>query len=273
MIDTRANEQGRISMNRLEGKVAVITGAASGIGLAIARRFASEGAFIVAGDVDDDGLDRLAHELGHEGCCAVRCDVTSEIDVENLTSLAVSHFGRLDVAVANAGAGGYSLLADHPLDEWRRVTDLCLTGVFLTLKHAGTRMADGGSLITIASLNAVQPARGMAAYCAAKAGAVMLAKVAAMEFGERGIRSNAIGPGLVQTNATLAFFSLPDIVTEFEDNAPLGRHAQPEEVAGLAVYLASDESSFVSASFVSIDGGGSTGRYPNLPRILDRYGG
>lgn len=259
-------------MGRLEGKVAVVTGAASGIGLAISRRFAEEGASIVAGDIDTPGLDRLVEELGSESCVAARCDVTHEVDVENLASLAVSHFGRLDVAVANAGAGGYSLLADHPLDEWRRVIDLCLTGVFLTLKHTGSRMNDGGSMITIASLNAIQPSKGMAAYCAAKAGAAMLSRVAAMEFGERGIRSNAIGPGLVETNATSTFFSLPAIVREFEENAPLGRHAQPDEVASLAAFLASDESSYMSASFVSIDGAGNTGRYPDLPRIFRDLG-
>jgi len=259
-------------MTKLEGKVALVTGAASGIGLAIARRFVAEGASVVAGDIDGPGLDRLVDELGVTSCCAAICDVTSETAVENLASLAVSHYGRLDVAVANAGAGGYSLLTDHPLDEWKRVIDLCLTGVFLTLKHAGARMNDGGSMITIASLNAIQPAKGMGAYCAAKAGAAMLSRVAAMEFGDRGIRSNAIGPGLVETNATAAFFSLPRIVREFEENAPLGRYARPEEVAALAAFLASDESSYMSASFVSIDGAGNTGRYPDLPRIFGDIG-
>lgn len=196
------------------------------------------------------------------------CDVTSEDDVAALVAHGVRTWGGIDIAVANAGAGTYSSIEDHPLEEWNRIINLCLTGAFLTLKHTGPAMRPGGSIITIASLNAIQPARGMAAYCAAKAGVAMLTQVAAMEFGPRNIRANTIAPGLVKTNATQGFFAIDDVVREFEANAPLHRHAHPDEIASVAAFLASDDAAFMNASFVSVDGGGHTGRYPDLPTIF-----
>jgi NAD(P)-dependent dehydrogenase (short-subunit alcohol dehydrogenase family) len=253
----------------LDGKVALVTGAASGIGRSITTRFIAEGARVAAGDVDQAGLDRLATEFG-AAVTTGRCDVTVEADVAALTAQAVERFGGLDIVVANAGAGTYGLITEHPLDEWKRIIDLCLTGVFITLKQTGDHIRAGGSVITIASLNAIQPSKGMAAYCAAKAGVAMLTQVAAMEFGARGIRANTIAPGLVETNATSGFFSIPDVVNEFEDNSTLGRHATPDEIANVAAFLASDESGFMSAAFLSVDGGGNTGRYPDLPAIFQR---
>lgn len=253
----------------LEGKVALVTGAASGIGRAVTSRFIADGAHVVAGDIDRVGLDDLKAEFG-SAIATLYCDVTNESDVAELAALALQSFGGLDIVVANAGAGTYSLITEHPLDEWKRIIDLCLTGVFVTLKHTGAHVRSGGSIITIASLNAIQPSKGMAAYCAAKAGVAMLTQVAAMEFGERGIRANTIAPGLVETNATSGFFSIPDVVAEFEENSTLGRHATPDEIANVAAFLASDQSAFMSAAFLSVDGGGNTGRYPDLPAIFNR---
>lgn len=256
------------TFDRLSGKVAVITGAASGIGLAITEKYLAEGASVVAGDVDEDGLSAMAPLASHRFLMTAVCDVTRETDVENLFAIAESHFGGVDVVVANAGGGTYGLLAEHSLEEWQRIIDLCLNGVFLTVKHASRTLRDGGSLVTIASLNAIQPSKGMAAYCAAKAGVAMLTRVAAMELGERNIRANTIAPGLVRTHATSGLFGVPGVVDEFVENAPLHRYAEPSEIAELALFLASDDSSFMSASFLSIDGGGNTGRYPDLPRIF-----
>lgn len=255
--------------HRLDGKVALITGAASGIGRAIAKRFAAEGATIVAGDVDTPGLERLRNELGDQIVIGP-CDVTDEGQMAHFVSRGLEHNQGFDVVVANAGAGTYSLITEHPLEEWKRIIDLCLTGVFLTLKHTCEHVRPGGSIITIASLNAIQPARGMAAYCAAKAGVTMLTQVAAMEFGPRDIRANTIAPGLVRTNATAGFFALEDVVRDFEENAPLHRHADPQEIASVAAFLASEDSAFMSGSFLSVDGGGNTGRYPDLPAIFER---
>ena len=145
--------------------------------------------------------------------------------------------------------------------------------MFLTIKHAGARLTDGGSIITIASLNAVQPAEGLGAYCAAKAGVAMLTRVAAMELGRRRIRVNAIAPGLVETPMSAAFWAIPGVVEEFVENTTVGRFASPDDVAAVALFLASDESSFVSGSLYAVDGGAATKRYPDLPGAFARFDG
>ena len=174
-------------MGNLNGKVALITGAASGIGRAIAERFIADGAQVVAGDISQEGLDNLRSEFGDRVATCL-CDVTQEEDVANLAAFGIATFEHIDIVVANAGAGTYGLITELPLTEWKRIIDLCLTGVFLTLKHGGAVISDGGSIINIASLNAIQPSQGMSAYCAAKAGVSMLTQVAAMELGSRGVR-------------------------------------------------------------------------------------
>lgn len=253
--------------NRLEGKGALITGGGSGIGAGIARRFAAEGARVVVADINEAAAREVASGL--DGAAALGCDVTDEASVEAAFAAA----GDLDIVVANAGAGGFAPLLDHPLDEWRRIVDLCQTGVFLTLKHGGRALVGrGGSIICVSSLNATQPAAGMAAYCAAKAAVAMLAQVAAMELGDAGIRVNTIAPGLIETKATSLFFSLPAVVEEFVDNTTVGRHGTVEDVAAVATFLASDESSFVSAGLYTVDGGARTGRYPNLPALFSGSG-
>ena len=254
-------------MGNLTGKVALVTGAASGIGRAITERYIADGAQVVAGDISQEGLDLLRAEFG-DAVSTCLCDVTQEEDVANLAAFGISSFDHIDTIVANAGAGTYGLITELPLSEWKRIIDLCLTGVFLTLKHGGAVISDGGSIINIASLNAIQPSQGMSAYCAAKAGVAMLTQVAAMEFGPRGVRVNTIAPGLVETNATSGMFSVPVVIEEFIENATLSRFAQPHEIASVAAFLASDESSYMSASFISVDGGGNTGRYPNLPKAF-----
>jgi len=257
---------------RLSGKVALVTGGASGIGLGIARRFVAEGAKVVIGDIDEAALDRAAGELGDDAATAV-ADVTDEAALEALAAIPQERFGRLDVVVANAGGGHFAPIIDHELSDWQRVIDLCLTSVFLTVKHGGRRIADGGSIIAIASLNAVQPAEGMSAYCAAKAGVAMLTKVAAMELGHRRVRVNTIAPGLVETPLSAGFWAIPGMVDEFIDNTTVGRFASPDDVAALALFLASDESSFVSGSLYAVDGGATTKRYPDLPAAFARIEG
>jgi NAD(P)-dependent dehydrogenase (short-subunit alcohol dehydrogenase family) len=251
---------------RFDGRVALVTGGASGIGRACVQRFLDDGANVVVGDLDE--LACAALEAEHAGrVAAQRCDVTVEADVESLSTLALSRFGRLDITVANAGRG---MIDEHAAEEFRAIVDVCLTGVFLTIKHGGRVMGDGGSIVAISSLNGVQPSAGMSAYCAAKAGVIMLTRVAAMELGARGIRVNAVGPGLIETPATGTFFSLPGLVEEFVENTTVGRHGRPDEVAGLVAWLASDEARFVSGSFHLIDGGASNKRYPDIPGAIDR---
>lgn len=254
---------------RFDARVALVTGGVSGIGRACVERFLADGANVVVGDLNDVACAALEAEFGGR-VAAQRCDVTVEADVESLSTLAVTRFGRLDVAVANAGRGGFAIIDELAADEFRAIVDVCLSGVFLTMKHAARVMADGGAIVAISSLNGVQPSAGMSAYCAAKAGVIMLTQVAAMELGARGIRVNAVGPGLIETPATGTFFALPGIVEEFAENTTLGRHGSPDEVAGLVAWLASDEARFVSGSFHLIDGGASTKRYPDLPGAIAR---
>jgi NAD(P)-dependent dehydrogenase (short-subunit alcohol dehydrogenase family) len=262
---------------RLDGKVALVTGGAAGIGRAIARRYVAEGASVVAGDIDTDGLDALAGELG-SSFLGVRTDATVEDDQAALVAAAVERFGRLDVAVANAGTGHLAPIVAQEVDDWRRILDLCLTGVFLTIKHAGRAMSSsggddgpgGGSIVTMASLNAVQAANGMSAYCAAKAGVAMLTEVAALELGPSGVRVNAIAPGLVQTGLTSGMWMAPGVVDEYVENTVVGRFAQPEDIANMALFLASDESSFVSGQLHLVDGGAHIRRYPDLLAGIQR---
>jgi NAD(P)-dependent dehydrogenase (short-subunit alcohol dehydrogenase family) len=251
----------------------VVTGAAKGIGRAVVRRFVADGGLVVAGDIDEAGLAALADELGPDALATVRCDVTVEQEVAALVELATARFGRLDTAVANAGGGTLSEIADHDFGEWRRVIELSLHGVFLTVKHAGRVLraaGEGGSIITLASLNAVQAGRGMGAYCAAKAGVVALTEVAALELGRHGIRVNALAPGLVRTAQTSGMWELPGVLDEFVENTPLGRFAEPEEIADLVAFLASDRASYISGALYSIDGGARTRRYPDMVAGVER---
>jgi NAD(P)-dependent dehydrogenase (short-subunit alcohol dehydrogenase family) len=253
---------------RLAGKVAIVTGGASGIGLATTRRFVAEGARVVIGDLAEDRFAPIETDLG-DAVATVRCDVRSEDDVEALVATAVDHFGGLDIAFANAGTGAFGPIVESDATEWMRTVEVNLLGPLLTTKHAAPPMRDGGSIIFTASLNAVQPAAGMSAYCSSKAALAMLAQVAAMELGPRGIRVNAIGPGLVRTGLTEGMWLLPQLVAEFDDNAPLATTAtSADDVASLVTFLASDESSSISGTLQLIDRGAHTMRYPDMPAHL-----
>lgn len=253
---------------RFEGRTALVTGGASGIGRATVERLVAEGARAVVGDTDEAGLSMLRDEMG-DAVEVCRCDVTSEADLEKLAATASERFGGLHVAFANAGIGSAQRLVEADLETWRQVIDVNLTGAFLTIKHAARVMSDGGSIVATASLNSVQVGPGMGAYCASKAGLAMLVQVAALELGGRGIRVNAVGPGFVRTPLTEGAFDLPPIVEGYVENTPLGRHGNPEEIAGLVAYLASDEASYISGSLMLIDGAAHTMRYPDVAGILD----
>jgi NAD(P)-dependent dehydrogenase (short-subunit alcohol dehydrogenase family) len=266
-----ADGNGQTGPGRLAGKVALVTGGASGIGLASTQRFVAEGARVVVGDIDEDALGAVAKELG-DGVATVRCDVTVEDDVARLADTAADRYGRLDVAFANAGIGSFSRVVDADLAEWSRVLDVNLTGPFLTIKHAARHMEQGGSIVVTASLNAVQAGPGMGAYCSSKAGVAMLVQVAALELGSAGIRVNAVGPGFVRTPLTEGAFHLTGIVEEYVENTPLGRHATPEDIAGVVAFLASDDAAYVSGSLYLVDGAAHTMRYPDIPTRLAAHG-
>lgn len=258
-----------MGQNRFDNKVAFVTGGANGIGRACAQRFIDDGGRVMIADVIAEQAHATATELGPEASW-VQCDVTNENSLADAAETTIKQFGRIDSVVASAGKGGFSPIVDHTLDMWNDIVGLCLTGVFLTIKHTAPLMRDGGSIVTISSLNGVQQAEGMAAYCAAKSGVIALTRVAAMELGRRNIRVNAVLPGLVETQLTQGFWQLPGMVEEFLENAPLGRYSQPEDIAAVVAFLLSDDARLVTAGVHNVDGGASTKRYPDVPRVIER---
>jgi 3-oxoacyl-[acyl-carrier protein] reductase len=240
-------------------RVAVVIGGASGIGAAIARALAADGWRVVVADLASVGPD-------------VAVDVTDEESVAALLDGVLAAHGSLDVVVNSAGVSTLGLVTDLAVDEWRRVVDVCLTGAFIVMKHAGQRLAAGGSIISLSSLNARQPGAGLAPYCAAKAGLSMLTEVTALELGARGIRVNAIAPGLVVTPLTQPAMDIPGIEDDYVANTPLGRPGTPEEIAEAAVYLA--RASWVTGEVLDINGGAHLMRYPDLNKhVLAAFGG
>jgi 3-oxoacyl-[acyl-carrier protein] reductase len=256
-----------MAAGRLNGKVGVVTGGASGIGLATVHRFVAEGARVMIGDIAGERAEEVAGQLGKD-VAGRRCDVRSEPDVEALVEATEERFGPPDIVFANAGIGSFASVVDADLAEWTRVLQVNLVGPMLTIKYGARRMPAGGSIILTASLNAVQPARGMSAYCCAKAGLAMLAEVAALELGPRRIRVNAVGPGLVRTPLTNDMWALPALVADFDENAPLDTTTSPDDVANLVTFLASDESSSITGALHLIDRGAHSKRYPDLPAHL-----
>jgi 3-oxoacyl-[acyl-carrier protein] reductase len=254
---------------RLAGKVGVITGGASGIGLATARRFVAEGARLVLGDRNAELLATVAADLG-EAVATEVIDVTVEADVERLVARAVEKFDRLDLAVNCAGLGTLAPVAAHSLEEWNTVVGVCLTGTFLSLKHEAIVMeatGGGGAIVNLASINAKVPSKGMAAYCSAKAGVEMLTRCAAMELGPSGIRVVALGPGLVETPLTEYAKLLPQIGQAYLDSVPLGRVGAPDDIANAALFLVSEEASWISGETLYVDGAESTNGYPDLVKL------
>jgi 3-oxoacyl-[acyl-carrier protein] reductase len=254
---------------RLEGKVALVTGGASGIGLAVAERIIGEGGRVVIGDTDESALASQAERLGG-ACAVVHCDATTEDGTGTLAQQAVLRFGRLDIAVANAGGGVSCPISDLELSAWRRVLDLTLTGVFLTIKTAARVMSDGGAIVAVSSLNARQPARGMSAYCAAKAGVESLVNVAALELGTRGIRVNAVAPGLVRTGTTEPLWSIPDMVDAYTENTAIGRYGIPGDIAAAVAFLASEDAAYISGTTLLVDGGAHHLAYPDTRNVRAR---
>ena len=253
---------------RIEGQVAVITGGASGIGLACARRFVAEGARVVLADRNSDALAAAAAELG-DATVTEQIDVTVEADVERMVARAVVEFGSLDVAVNAAGFGTFGFVIDHPVDEWRAVIDTCLTGVMMSVKHEGRVMRDSGrgAIVNIASINSRVPAEGMSAYCCAKAGVEMLTRCAAMELGPAGVRVAGIGPGFIDTPLTAFTQIVPAIRDAYIASTPLGRAGQPEDVADAALFLVSDDGRWVSGDTLFVDGASMNKGYPELAKF------
>ena len=235
----------------LQGKVGVVTGGASGIGEAVARSFADAGATVVVADLDQKAASKLAADLSGEA----RADVADVSDAEGMSALidrVMERYGRLDVAVNNAGIGGPAApVGEYPIDGWRKVISVNLDGVFYSMRYEIPAMLrnGGGSIVNIASILGWVGFAQSAAYVAAKHGVLGLTKSAALDYSKQGIRVNAVGPGFIRT--PLLTDEIVEAVTPLH---PIGRIGKPEEVASVVTFLASDDASFVTGSYYTVDG-------------------
>ena len=250
-------------MCRLEGKIALITGGVSGIGLATAREFHAAGARLAIADIAD--ATAVAAEFGG---IAIRCDVTDPAQVEAMVQKTVDHYGRIDILFNNAGIERHSPIAAMDLAEHRRVIDVDLNGVYYCLQFAIRAMANNpgpsrGSIVNTASVAGLMGAPGLSSYNAAKGGVVLLTKVGALEAAPLGIRVNAVCPGIIRTPMADAFGDGsmgPFTVEQFAKRVhPLGRLGEASEVAKLVTFLASDDASFITGAAIPIDGGMTAG--------------
>lgn len=243
---------------RLEGKVALITGGNSGIGLETARRFVAEGARVAITGRSQASLDAVAKELG-DRVIALKADVTDVEALEQAVAKAVAHFGRLDIVFANAGVGGATPLGATTLDAFRTILDINLTGVFFTVQTALPHLNDGASIILNGSVLATLGAPNFAAYAASKAGVNGMSRTLATELSPRGIRVNVVTPGGADTSIWGAVAPTPEaydaVKKRITSSIPLGRFGKAIEVANAVVFLASDEASNIQATEIVVDGG------------------
>jgi len=256
----------------LKGQVALVTGGGSGIGLACAGRLARDGATVVLAGRTDAKLALAADALRADGAVVqtVVCDVTDEDSVAVACGTAAT-IGNFTMVVANAGMGGAAPIHLTTLDEWNAVLSTNLTGTFLTIKHATPHLAGngGGSIVAISSIAAPLTHRYMTSYCVSKAAVEMLVKQAADELGTVNIRANAVRPGLVPTDISVGLTSTPSIVEDYLDQTPVRRLGTVDDIAEAVRYLLGPESSWVTGQCLSVDGGHTLRRGPNLTPLME----
>jgi NAD(P)-dependent dehydrogenase (short-subunit alcohol dehydrogenase family) len=253
-------------MGRLQGRVALITGVSSGIGAACASRFKEEGARIAGADVTkpaDEGPCETFYEV----------DVRDEDSVSRAVAAAEDHYGRIDVLVNSAGVSGGAPVHLMPTEEWNRVIDINLKGTYLVSKHVLARMAAqrAGNIVNLASMEGLAGAQGISAYNASKGGVVLLTKNMAIDYGDLGIRVNCLCPGFIDTpmTALLRVEEMKVVHDKLKRGHALGRFGTAEEVAAAALFLASDDASFVTGHALTVDGGFTAGH--RLPRTEGRF--
>jgi NAD(P)-dependent dehydrogenase (short-subunit alcohol dehydrogenase family) len=248
-------------MNGIADSVAIVTGASSGIGRAAAHRFGEEGATVVAADVDPEKGAATVEEIRAAGgeAAFVETDVSDADEVASLVEATVDRYGGLDFAFNNAGIEGRNdPTADQPTDNWARVVDVNLKGVFLGMRAQIAAMRDhgGGAIVNTSSIAGLVGFRGVGPYVASKHGVIGLTKTAALEYGSEGIRVNAICPGVIDTPMVERSAEAdPELVEQVSAATPLGRIGTPEEVGDVAVWLCSDDASFVTGEAMVVDGG------------------
>jgi len=252
---------GIIEKLRLDGKSAFVTGGARGIGKSIAVALAESGANVAIVDIDIDEAQKTAEEIRRLGVksIAVNTDVTDEAQVDAMVNEVVSAFGKLDIAFCNAGIALNAPADEMTLEQWKRVIDINLTGVFITAQAAGKVMLTqgGGSIINTASMSGhiVNQPQPQCAYNASKAGVIQLTKSMAVEWALRNVRVNSISPGYIGTDLVLNAPQLRPLIDQWNAMSPVRRMGRPDELQAIAVYLASDVSSFTTGSDFIVDGG------------------
>lgn len=252
----------------LAERVCVVTGGASGIGRAIALALAKEHAKVAILDTDIAGAEATVGMLPGAKAIALRCDTTDPRSVEAASAIITKTFGNADVLVNNAGVAKYAPLAEVSLAEWNRVLSVNLTGYFICSQIFGLPMLKRGSgaLIHISSIAAEHPSCNMGSYSVSKAGATMLSRLLAVEWGAAGVRSNAVHPGPVQTSMTQSSHGQPHLLEARAKAVPLGRVAQPEDVAKVVLFLASPLTDYVNGAQLLVDGGLNSKLLGLLPR-------
>ena len=238
---------------RLKDKIAIITGSAQGIGEEIASRFCAEGARVVVADMNLENARKVATKLN---ATALRADVADQASVESMVHQVVDQFGRLDILINNAGIGLNKPFLSTTLEEWNRQLSVNLTGQFLCAQSAARQMVrqGGGRIVNVASISGQRGGQGRAAYGAAKAGVIQLTRVMAVELAPHKINVNAISPGPVDTEQSRGTHT-PATRRSYLDRLPLNRYGQRSEIAAAALFLASDEASFVTGHILNVDGG------------------
>jgi meso-butanediol dehydrogenase/(S,S)-butanediol dehydrogenase/diacetyl reductase len=257
---------------RFEGKVVIITGAASGIGLAAARRFGSEGASLSLADVNAEALKAEAEalDIGKKRLTAHRVDVSIEQELNDLVAATVEQFGRIDVLINNAGVGSFGYVTEVTPEDWRRVIAVDLDAVYLGSRAAMPHlMKTNGNIVNTASISGMFGDYGFAAYNAAKAGVINLTRSMALDHAPHGVRVNAVSPGLIRTPLAAPLHEDNRIMGEYARLVPMGRAGKPEEIAAAMAFLASDDASYVTGFNLVVDGGltAATGQ-PNFNRLL-----
>ena len=258
----------------LTDKVAVITGGASGIGRAIALAYVHNGARVVVGDINQDGLGSLKQELG-DSCAVKTTDVTQEKDVSALMDYATDTFGAVDIGTNCAGASTPTPILEIDEALWEQNLNLNLKGIFLAVKHQALKMKEQrtrGVIINVTSVTASLCAIGLGHYASAKAGADHFTRIAAEEFRDLGIRVVGIAPGLIRTPLAEMVCDTPELLNAYNANVPSGRAGEVEDLAHAAVFLASPNADFINGSIVFLDGGHrANGGFPDLGGIAQYY--
>jgi meso-butanediol dehydrogenase / (S,S)-butanediol dehydrogenase / diacetyl reductase len=252
---------------RFEGKVALVTGAASGIGAATTRRLVKGGARVLAVDVNKDGLSTLVRELG-DPTVAHTADMTQRSDVEGMVEAAVKRFGKLDILINNAGIGSLGRAGDLDPDEWRRVMAIDVDAVFFACRLALPYLvAARGCIVNTASISGMAADYGFTAYNTAKAAVIGLTRVIAIDYAPQGVRVNSVSPGF--TLSPMLDAMPPDLKAAYAERVPMKRGARPDEIAAMITFLATEDASYITGANIPVDGGlmATTG----APDMMDYY--